>query len=66
MIVKIRELRKIIHISQKELSDITQIGRSTLSEIESGKHIPHVDAAIKISRALHTTVEKIFILDSND
>ena len=36
------------------------VGRSTVSEIESGRRVPGVDVAIRIARVLGCTVEELF------
>jgi len=51
-------------MAQVELARVAKVGRSSISEIESGKRIPYVDTAIYISCALKTTVEDLFKVES--
>ena len=57
----IKERRTELGVTQEWLAERSGVGRSTISEIENGKHIPDVEEAIAIARALNTIVEKIFI-----
>lgn len=41
---------------------MAQIGRSTISDIETGKYVPGVNIALLISHALNCTVEDLFVL----
>ncbi|MGG3115253.1 helix-turn-helix transcriptional regulator [Bacillus paranthracis] len=59
---KIPKLRREKKITQEELSSKVGITRAYLSNIENGKHKPSLDVALKIAKALNTTVEKIFKL----
>jgi len=56
--VKEERLRK--GLSQEELSRLSGVPRTTISAIESGKVIPSVEHAIKISKALGCKVEELF------
>ncbi len=56
----VAERRKELGITQMELSEAARIGRSTLSDIEQGRHIPGVDIALRLARALRCSVEDIF------
>jgi transcriptional regulator with XRE-family HTH domain len=42
----LRELRQQRKITQSELARLLGIGRSTLSEVESGKHFPPVEVVV--------------------
>jgi len=60
----VKKYRKQLEMTQVDLARVAKVGRSSVSEIESGKRIPYVDTAIYISDALKTTVEKLFIVES--
>lgn len=49
-------------MKQEVLAYEAGIARSTLSMIETGVHIPKVDTAIRIARALNTIVEDLWII----
>ena len=50
--VKIRELREELGISQKELAERCGITQSTLCDIEMGRNNPSIEVAIRLSREL--------------
>lgn len=58
----IKKIRSNKNVTQKELAQKSKIGQSTISEIEKGTHIPRVDTAIRLARALEVTVEDLFVL----
>lgn len=62
MIVNVRKTRLKNGLTQENLSMMAQIGRSTISDIETGKYVPGVDIALLISHALNCTVEDLFVL----
>ena len=62
---KVKSRRKEQNVSQTKLATKTSIGRSTISDIENGKHTPSVDVALKIAQVLECYVEDIFIIDSS-
>ena len=57
---RIKERRTELGMSQEQLAQASGIGRSTISEIEAGKHAPTVDVALSIARALGKSVEELF------
>ncbi len=57
---KIKDLRDYHGISQRELARRVGVGKTTISEIERGDRLPNVLTAIRIARALETTVEEIW------
>lgn len=58
---RVREYRLKRGLSQEELSKLCGIPRTTISAIESGKAVPSVDYAIKLSKALGCNVEDLFM-----
>lgn len=63
---RIKELRKRYFISLQDLADKSNVPKATLHDIETGKHIANVYHAIRIARALFTTVEELFIEDEEE
>lgn len=63
MQIKVLERRKALGLSQTELAQKAGIGQHTVSDIETGLHVPKVDVAILIARALHSTVEELFVVE---
>lgn len=58
---RVQEAREYYGLSQRELAKATDISSSMLNYIESGKRTPTVYTAIRIAKALKTTVEELFI-----
>ncbi len=46
--------------SQAQLARICQVSQSTICDIESNKRIPSLETAMKLARALSTTVDELF------
>lgn len=63
MVVKVRERREAVGMSQAELAERARVGQHTISDIETGRHVPKVDVAILVARALDRTVEELFLVD---
>ena len=57
---KLKELREYHCISQSELARRVGVGKTTVSEIERRDRLPNVMTAIRIARAMKTTVEEIW------
>lgn len=62
LIIRIKERRTELKITQAQLAELVGIGQSTISEIESGRHQPTIELALLIARALRTSVEELFEL----
>lgn len=59
--VNLTEIRKELQITQQDLSERCLIGRSTLSEIENGKHTPSIEIACRICYVLHVRLKDVFL-----
>lgn len=62
MIVTVKAKRREKNYTQEKLAKKVGVGRSTISEIEAGKHVPSVDVALRIANALDCKVEELFRL----
>jgi len=60
---RIRELRKQMNMTQKELAKHLQVADSTLSYWEMGKYEPDNDALLKLSRFFQVPID--YILDGD-
>lgn len=56
----VREYREYKGVSLRWLARKAGCGASTLCDIERGKSVPNVRLAIRIARALGTTVENLW------
>lgn len=60
---KIAEFRKINNLTQRQLADECKLASYVvIQRYEHDMRTPPVDIAIRIARALNTTVEELFIL----
>lgn len=59
----IKRRREELNMSQEELSLKSGVSRSIISELESGKRVENttIETIVKISRALDTPIQKIFL-----
>ncbi|MEX2503764.1 MAG: helix-turn-helix transcriptional regulator [Egicoccus sp.] len=56
---RVRRLRRALGLSQAELAERAGISRQALGTLESGRHLPRVDAAVALASVLGTTVEDL-------
>ena len=56
----VREYREYKGVSLRWLARKVGCGTSTLCDIEKGRSVPNVRLAIRIARALETTVENLW------
>ena len=57
---RLREQRLATGWTQGELADRADVSRALVGALEHGRHMPAADAAIRLARALGTTVERLF------
>ena len=57
---RIRDQRHGAGLTQGELADAAQVSRALVGALEHGRHMPAADAAIRLARALGTSVERLF------
>jgi transcriptional regulator with XRE-family HTH domain len=56
----VRERRVAVGLTQDALAERAQVSRALVGALERGRHMPATDAAIRLARALDTTVERLF------
>ncbi|PKL55247.1 MAG: transcriptional regulator [Methanomicrobiales archaeon HGW-Methanomicrobiales-6] len=66
MRTRIRELRAKAGITQEELAQQAGVRRETIVFLEKGKYNPSLKLAYKVSRALGSTIEEVFIFEDED
>jgi DNA-binding XRE family transcriptional regulator len=59
-IQSVREARERCGLSQAELAAAAGVSRSQVSAIEQGRHVPAVDAALRIAAAVGVPVQELF------
>ena len=59
----IKKYRTQKGLLQQELADLCGVSRQTVNAIENNKYDPTLELAFKLSRALDTTVEDLFIYE---
>ncbi|WP_430783785.1 helix-turn-helix transcriptional regulator [Actinoplanes sp. G11-F43] len=57
---RIKEARKAAGFTQQSMAAEVQVSRQTVIAMESGDYAPSVHLAIKVARALGTTVEALW------
>ena len=62
----IRARREAAHLTQAMLADISGISQGTLSEIESGRHLPRINIALKIAEALQCHPCQLFLWEEGE
>ncbi len=60
----IKMLRKLHNMSQEKLADRADLTQQHISRIEQGTNIPSVETLIKLSKALHVSID--IIINMND
>lgn len=55
--------RARLDLTQEKLAELVGVTRKTINTVETGRFIPSTVLALKLARALGTTVEELFQLD---
>lgn len=58
----LKQVRKAAGLTQARLAQLTGVSRQTIIATERGDYAPSVYLALRIAKALATTVEEIFSL----
>jgi DNA-binding XRE family transcriptional regulator len=66
MKTRIKELRARYDLTQDELAEIVDVSRRTMLYLEKGKYNPSLFLAYKVAKALHSTVEEVFIIEEDE
>lgn len=59
---RLREERARLDLTQAELAALVGVSRKTINTVENGVFDPSTVLALRLARALDTTVEKLFQL----
>lgn len=68
LIVKndITKYKRKLEISDRELAKMTGLSKSTISDVETGKHYPSILTALMLARALNVSVDMLFWLEEKN
>jgi len=59
---RLREERARRHLTQAQLAELVGVSRKTINTVENGVFVPSTVLALRLARALGTTVEALFQL----
>jgi putative transcriptional regulator len=59
---RLRDERARLDLTQAELAELVGVSRKTINTVENGVFIPSTVLALRLAKALRTTVEKLFQL----
>ena len=62
-VTRIKEYRAKLNMTQEDLAKSVGVRRETISHLEKGKYNPSLQLAYDISKALHSTIDEIFIFE---
>lgn len=62
MLNNIRELRTKLNMTQEDLAQKAGVRRETIVFLEQGKYNPSLNLAYEVSKALKSSIDKVFIL----
>ncbi len=63
MKTRIKEYRAKNNLTQEKLAEMVGVRRETIIFLEQGKYNPSLRLAYSVAKALHTTIEELFIFD---
>jgi len=58
----LREARTAAGLTQAQLAELIGVSRKTINTVENGVFTPSTTLALKLARALKTSVEELFFL----
>ena len=63
MQTRIKEYRTRLNFTQEDLAKVVGVRRETIVFLEQGKYNPSLKLAHDVARALHTTIDNLFIFE---
>ncbi len=66
MRTRIKEYRARHNLTQEDLANLVGVRRETIVFLEKGKYNPSLKLAHDVARALHATIDEIFIFDEEE
>lgn len=62
---RIRSLRLARGLTQVQLAELADVSRQLVGAVEADRHLPRVDAAVRLAAALSTSVEELLAPDAH-
>ncbi|MFD3217382.1 helix-turn-helix transcriptional regulator [Bacillus sp. BR_7a] len=62
-VTKIKEYRAKLNMTQEDLAKSVGVRLETISHLEKGKYNPSLQLAYDIAKALHSTIDEVFIFE---
>jgi putative transcriptional regulator len=66
MKTRIKEFRARHDLTQAQLADLLGVRRETISFIEQGKYNPSLLLAHRIAKALHSTLDELYLFGDDE
>jgi putative transcriptional regulator len=63
MRTRIKELRARYNLTQEDLANLVGVRRETIVFLEKGKYNPSLKLAYDVAKALHSSIDELFIFD---
>ncbi|MFP4234709.1 MAG: helix-turn-helix transcriptional regulator, partial [Nitriliruptoraceae bacterium] len=63
---RVRSLRLGRGLTQVQLAELAGVSRQLVGAVEADRHLPRVDAAVRLAAALGTSVEELLAPDTRD
>ena len=61
---RLRQLRLARGLTQTQLAELAEVSRQLVGAVEADRHLPRVDAAVRLAAALSTSVEELLAPDT--
>ena len=65
MQTRIKEYRTLLNLTQEDLAKAVGVRRETIVFLEQGKYNPSLKLAHDVAKALHTTIDDLFIFEED-
>ena len=62
---RIKEFRAKLDLTQEDLANLVGVRRETIVHLERGKYNPSLKLAYDIAKALHSTIDQLFIFSDD-
>ena len=66
MRTRIKEFRARYDLTQEDLAKLVGVRRETIVFLEKGKYNPSLKLAHDVAKALHSTIDELFLFDEGE